>query len=142
MLRDDDALATGRPQPRLRDIPQLVDEARQAGESVDIRMTVADDGLRESMQRTAYRAVQEGLTNARKHAPHASVRVLVEERDDAVLVEVENVVPVGLTSAEIPGGGRGLVGLAERVRLEGGRMDAAVRDGRFRLTVVLPAGAR
>ncbi|GEK21790.1 two-component sensor histidine kinase [Cellulomonas xylanilytica] len=131
-----------RPQPRLRDIPQLVAEARLAGESVDIEMAVPRDGLRESMQRTAFRAVQEGLTNARKHAPHATVRVVVAEQDDDLLVEVENAVPVGLTSAEIPGGGRGLVGLAERVRLEGGRMDAAVRDGRFRLTVVLPSGAR
>jgi signal transduction histidine kinase len=133
---------TDRPQPRLRDIPQLVAEAREAGESVDIRMSVPDDGLRESMQRTAFRAVQEGLTNARKHAPHASVRVVVEEHDEDLLVSVENAVPVGLTSTEIPGGGRGLVGLAERVRLEGGRMDAAVRDGRFRLTVVLPSGVR
>lgn len=133
---------TERPQPRLRDIPLLVAEAREAGESVDIRMEVPTGGLRESMQRTAFRAVQEGLTNARKHAPHATVRVVVAEQDDDLLVEVENAVPVGLTSAEIPGAGRGLVGLAERVRLEGGRMDAAVRDGRFRLTVVLPAGVR
>ncbi|MBO3085979.1 sensor histidine kinase [Cellulomonas fengjieae] len=143
VLREDEAPpGTDRPQPRLRDIPQLVAEAREAGESVDIHMDVPRDGLRESMQRTAYRTVQEGLTNARKHAPHASVRVLVEERDEAIRVEVENAVAVGLTSAEIPGGGRGLVGLAERVRLEGGRMEAAVRDGRFQLTVVLPAGLR
>lgn len=132
--------ATQRPQPRLDDIHALVAEATGAGESVEVRVDVPAGEVRATTQRTVYRSLQEGLTNARKHAPGAEVRVAVESSDGTVRLEVSNPIPVGVTAAEIPGTGRGLVGLAERVRLEGGHLDAGVHDGRFRLVVELPAG--
>jgi signal transduction histidine kinase len=138
----DPSLAAGRPQPRLGDIESLVAEATAAGEEIEVSVDVTPDAVRESTQRTVYRGVQEGLTNARKHAPGARVSVVVESAGDIVRLEVSNPVAVGVTADEIPGAGRGLLGLAERVRIEGGRMDAGVRDGRFRLAVELPAGAR
>ena len=70
---------------------------------------------RASVQRTAYRIVQEGLTNARKHAPHAPVSVAIRGDGDSLRVEVTNPVALGLTEAEIPGTGAGLAGLTERV---------------------------
>jgi signal transduction histidine kinase len=130
-----------RPQPLLRDVPQLVDEARGAGQRVSARLDLeplAD--LPDNVQRTVYRTVQEGLTNARKHAAGAIVTVDVGPADGQVRVEVANVLPVGVTASEIPGIGAGLIGLGERVRLDGGRFEHGVRDGEFRLAAYLPKG--
>jgi signal transduction histidine kinase len=130
-----------RPQPLLRDVPQLVDEARDAGQRVSAQLDLeplAD--LPDNVQRTVYRTVQEGLTNARKHAAGAIVTVDVGPADGQVRVEVANVLPVGVTASEIPGIGAGLIGLAERVRLDGGRFEHGVHDGEFRLAAYLPGG--
>ncbi|WP_275006261.1 sensor histidine kinase [Promicromonospora iranensis] len=130
-----------RPQPLLRDVPQLVDEARDAGQRVSAQLDLeplAD--LPDNVQRTVYRTVQEGLTNARKHAAGAIVTVDVGPADGQVRVEVANVLPVGVTASEIPGIGAGLIGLAERVRLDGGRFEHGVHDGEFRLAAYLPRG--
>jgi signal transduction histidine kinase len=81
--------------------------------------------------------VQEGLTNARKHAPGAPVTVDVERGDDdTVTVTVEN----PLTTAaplDLPGAGAGLVGLAERVRLAGGTLHSGPVGGHWRLRATL-----
>lgn len=151
---DDDDLTTGRPQPRLTDIARLAEEAAAAGQQVDLRVDVDPATLRESAQRTVYRVVQESLTNARKHAPAARVRVRVSETGDAVHVAVDNPVPVGLTDTDLPvsgeaatrggpgGHGSGLVGLAERVRLDGGTLVHGIEAGRFRVRADLPRAAR
>jgi signal transduction histidine kinase len=127
------------PQPTADRIPALVEEARRSGQTVraDIAAGVAD--LRPQLQRTVYRIVQEGLTNARKHAPGAAVDVLVRggpERE--VLVQVANAAPIGVTASEIPGAGSGLTGLAERVALHGGELTRDVRDGQFQLRARIP----
>lgn len=128
-----------RPQPLLRDVPRLVDEALGAGQRVtaqlDLDLLV---GLPDNVQRTVYRTVQEGLTNARKHAVGAVVTVAVGLADEQVYVGVVNPLPVGVTASEIPGAGAGLTGLAERVRLDGGRFEHGVRDGEFRVAAYLP----
>jgi signal transduction histidine kinase len=91
------------------------------------------------MGRHAYRIVQEGLTNARKHAPGAEVRVLVDGSPGAGLtIEVRNRLPLG-AAAQVPGAGAGLVGLAERVELCQGRLEhGATGDGDFQLRAWLP----
>jgi signal transduction histidine kinase len=91
--------------------------------------------------RSAYRIVQEGLTNARKHAHGAAVEVTVEGAPGTGLtIEIRNRLPVGVAAgAEIPGTGTGIVGLAERASLAGGRLEhGRTPAGDFRLWVWLP----
>jgi signal transduction histidine kinase len=127
------------PQPSADRLQVLVAEARRSGQTVraDIAAEVAE--LRPQLQRTVYRIVQEGLTNARKHAPGAAVDVLVRGgADHEVLVQVANAVPIGVTTSEIPGAGSGLTGLAERVAVHGGELTRDIRDGEFQLHARIP----
>src|SRR4051794_8933934 len=105
-----------RPQPTLDDLAALLDDERAAGARVTLRSDLDDlDALPASTGRSAYRIVQEGLTNARKHAPRAAVTVELAGRPGAGLeLAVRNPVPVGHPDREGGGGGFGLVGLAER----------------------------
>ena len=135
VLRDheaDDALRD-RPQPTLGDLPELIEEARTTGMDVALDLAVAG-GPPEQVGRTVYRVVQEGLTNARKHALGTKVRVRVSGcATDGVDVWVSNPPRVGGGGAAgrpTPGAGLGLVGLRERTELVGGRLDVADdRDG-------------
>jgi signal transduction histidine kinase len=90
--------------------------------------------------RTAYRVVQEGLTNARKHAPAAAVEVAVAGRPgDALTVSVVSRRAVGGAEARVPGWGTGLVGLRERVTLAGGELEHGPEaSGHFVLKATLP----
>jgi signal transduction histidine kinase len=135
------------PQPTLDQIPDLVDESRAAGMRVRAQIDAPHAGLPAALGRTAYRVVQEGLTNARKHAPGAAVDVAVAaNRDEGLVVEVVSRRPVGVAvsadSGRMPGAGTGLIGLAERVALAGGELrhgpDAA---GDFVLRATLPWAA-
>jgi signal transduction histidine kinase len=146
VLRDPDsaesALGASQPQPSIRDVHTLVDEARLAGQHVEVEIdTSLVDVARESAQRTAYRIVQEGLTNARKHAPHATVSVRLSGEGGHLRIEVTNPVALGLTASEIPGAGAGLAGLAERVRIDGGDLTHGLDRGVFALAADLPMGA-
>ncbi len=132
-----------RPQPTLGDVPALVAESRDAG----VRVSVVDEvtepaGVPAAIGRSAYRIVQEGLTNARKHAPGAVVTVrLAGGPGEGLAVDIRNPWPVGGPAAAIPGAGTGLVGVAERVTLAGGRVDhGRDADGDFRLAAWLPWG--
>lgn len=130
-----------RPQPTLGDVPALVAESRTAGVRVSVVDEVADAAaVPAAVGRSAYRIVQEGLTNARKHAPGAVVTVrLAGGPGDGLAVEIRNPWPVGEAASPIPGTGTGLVGVAERVTLAGGRLDhGRDADGDFRLTAWLP----
>jgi signal transduction histidine kinase len=117
VLREgDDGIAP--PQPTLDAIPSLIEESRAAGMKVKARIEAAGgDAL---IGRTAYRVVQEGLTNARKHAPAAAVEVTVAGEEQLV-VEVVSRRPAATPS--VPGSGTGLIGLAERVALAGGTLE-------------------
>jgi signal transduction histidine kinase len=131
-----------RPQPTLADLPGLVDESRQAGMRVRLDQRLADLAtVPAGVGRNAYRIVQEGLTNARKHAHGATVDVTVDgAAGSGLTVEVRNPWPVGTPAAPaIPGAGTGLVGLAERASLAGGRLDhGRTESGDFRLRAWLP----
>jgi signal transduction histidine kinase len=138
VLRDGDRPGEP-PQPTIGDLDRLVDDARAAGQRVDLDAKLAGaDELPPSVQRTVYRAVQEGLTNARKHAPGARTSVCVAAvRADDVVVTVTNPMPAG-APADIPGAGAGLTGLAERVALDGGTVEHGVSGGAFRLSARIP----
>jgi signal transduction histidine kinase len=132
-----------RPQPTLADVPALVQESRQAGTLVHLDDDTAG-AVSQSAGRHAYRIVQEALTNARKHAPGAPVRVRLSTPERGGLcVEVANptLVPAGQQPAGtvLPGAGMGLVGLGERVQLAGGRLThGPTPEGEFRLSAWLP----
>jgi signal transduction histidine kinase len=126
------------PQPGLDALPRLVDESRQAGMAVQLSGPGIDTPLDPAVSRAAYRIAQEALTNAGKHAPGAPVTVAVERPAGQLVVRVVN--GPGHAAQPAPGGGYGLVGLAERVRTLGGRLTAEPRlDGGFVVEAVLPA---
>ncbi|MGI5487396.1 sensor histidine kinase [Microtetraspora malaysiensis] len=125
-----------RPQPTLADLPALVEESRQAG--MDVALDLVEPAPSappppEALGRNAYRIVQEALTNARKHARGAPVTVRVAGAPgEGLTVEVANPVPAAhrrQAVSEIPGAGTGLIGLAERAKLAGGRLDHHRADG-------------
>ncbi|MEV4348173.1 histidine kinase [Actinoplanes sp. NPDC049596] len=127
------------PQPVLADVPRLVEESRGAGAEVLLRETVREPAeAPPTVARTAYRVIQEGLTNARKHAAGQPVRVALTGGPGTGL-EVEVCNPLAPAGAP-PGwsGGAGLVGLTERVQLAGGRLDHQAAGGEFRLRASLP----
>jgi signal transduction histidine kinase len=135
------------PQPTLAQIPALLEESRAAGMHVRWHIDAPDAAaVPPALGRTAYRVVQEGLTNARKHAPAAAVEVTIAARAGSpVRVEVVSRRAVGVAAAQtpgdmpLPGAGTGLVGLAERVGLAGGDLrygpDA---EGDFVVRATLP----
>ncbi|HEX6351643.1 sensor histidine kinase [Actinophytocola sp.] len=136
LLRDDPADDLARPVPALSDLPTLIEESRAIGTAVELRDAVGAVDVPGTTGRTVYRVVQEALTNARKHAPGQPVRVeLGGEPGDLLRIDVSN--PLGGASA-IPGTGTGLVGLTERVRLAGGRLDHRSTATEFRLSASLP----
>lgn len=143
VLRDPAAHDTPeRPQPTLRELPALADESRAAG--IKVRLDLHVDALAPlpaGTGRAAYRIVQEGLTNARKHAPGAAVRVRVAgAAGSGLTIDIRNPAPLGIRPVPaIPGTGTGLVGLAERATLAGGRLTSGRDpDGAFTITAWLP----
>ncbi|MGP3926881.1 sensor histidine kinase [Streptomyces sp. 8N616] len=130
----------GRPQPTLAELERLVEESRAAGARVALDLRVAEPGAAPALAgRTAYRIVQEGLTNARKHAPETEVTVAAGGGPGKGLtVEVRNPLPRGGASAAIPGAGQGLIGLTERASLAGGRLEHGRAGEDFRLYAWLP----
>ena len=129
-----------RPQPTLADLPALIEESRVAGMRVELEAQAGDlAAVPAGLGRTAYRILQEGLTNARKHAPGTLVAVTVRGAlGDGLTVEVRN--PCSATPATaIPGTGTGLIGLTERADLAGGSLDHGRTGGdEFRLRAWLP----
>jgi signal transduction histidine kinase len=127
-----------RPLPTLADVPELVDESREAGMTVRSALDARD--APETIGRNAYRIVQEGLTNARKHARDTAVDVTVSGGPgDGLEIELRNPLALGHRNGEIPGAGTGLIGLAERAELAGGRLEHGVTPaGEYRLWAWLP----
>jgi signal transduction histidine kinase len=132
--------APERPQPSAGDLLDLVSEARGFGMRVDLRVDVELDAVPETLGRTAYRVVQEALTNARKHAADTLVAVrLAGGPDDGLTIEVCNPLRVGEPRSAAPRSGLGLAGLAERAELAGGRLTHRVSPGaEFVLEAWLP----
>ncbi|MFI1356334.1 histidine kinase [Streptomyces sp. NPDC020898] len=149
VLRAGDSEEAGRPQPTLAALDTLVTESREAGMKIvlDSRVT-APAAVPASVGRTAYRIVQECLTNARKHAPGAEVTVsLAGGPGDGLTISVRNPAPPGEVPP-VPGSGQGLIGLTERATLAGGRLEHGEerdgdggRVGGFAVRAWLPWGA-
>ncbi|MFF2849056.1 sensor histidine kinase [Streptomyces sp. NPDC058001] len=140
VLRAPDGDESGRPQPTLAALDALVAESREAGAKVHLDNQVTDPGsVPASVGRTAYRIAQEGLTNARKHAPGAEVNVQVTGGPgDGLTVSVRNPAPPG-DVPPVPGSGQGLIGLTERATLAGGRIEHGPEgDGGFQVRAWLP----
>lgn len=138
-----------RPQPVLADLEHLVEEARGAGARVtfDRELAGPQDAVPALTGRTAYRIVQEGLTNARKHGPGPDAPVTVSVRGapgDGLRVEVRNPGKPATPHKDeegrpaVPGAGQGLIGLAERAHLAGGRLEHGWHENEFRLRARLP----
>jgi signal transduction histidine kinase len=128
-----------RPQPTLNALPALADESRSAGIKVRLEIGTEPETVPAATGRAAYRIIQEGLTNARKHAPGAAVRVAVGgSAGDGLTIEVRNPMPVSLPARPIPGTGMGLIGLAERALLAGGHLEHGRTDDEFVVTAWLP----
>ena len=136
-LREDSSTA---PAPRIADLPALRDRLAAAGASVVVHMEGEQIALPPAVDLSAYRIVQEALTNARRHAPAARAEATVRYTPAAIEICVENDPPAG----ERPpaGDGHGLVGVRERAEALGGTMDAGERPGGgWRLYARLPIGA-
>lgn len=120
---DTDEPSADRPQPTFRDVEELVEEATDSGMHVEFHSTVADAaGMPDQVGRTVYRIVQEGLTNARKHAPGARVTVTVAGgKENGIDVRLHNPLPFG-PAPDLPASGLGIVGLTERAELAGGTL--------------------
>ncbi len=139
VLRND-APAARAPQPRLSDLPVLVDAARQAGLPVQLTAPSALDQVPSGVGVCAYRIVQESLSNASRHAPGAAVTVSVDQEASAVLLRVANG-PGEPPDADGYGPGHGLAGMRERVALLGGSLTAGpAPGGGFVVSAVLPTG--
>lgn len=140
VLRADEAGTSLRPQSTLAHLPELLDEARAAGTRVGVETAIDVAAVPESTSRTAYRVIQEGLTNARKHAPGAGVGLtLTGGPGHGLDITVTNPRSVQTAHSPVPGSGTGLLGLSERVDLAGGRIEHGwTPDARHRLAVWLP----
>jgi signal transduction histidine kinase len=127
------------PQPSLEHVERLVEQAREAGLPVELRVEGAVVELPAGVDLTAYRLVQEGLTNAMKHAGASHAEVLVHYTADAIEVTVSD---DGRGVGNGDGGGHGLVGMRERVVVYGGELDAGPQPGGgYRLRARLPVAS-
>ncbi|MFE7118760.1 sensor histidine kinase [Streptomyces sp. NPDC057654] len=128
--------------PCLADLEDLVGQSRAAGMVVELLAEGAERPYGASVEQTAYRVVQEGLTNVHKHASGAKTRVRLARREAEVAVQVENGPSDGGADVRLPSGGNGLVGMRERVSALGGVFVSGPTDsGGFRVSAVIPDGS-
>jgi signal transduction histidine kinase len=136
LLRDDDESAGTAPQPGLARLDELVADARRAGLPVESRIEGPLDGLPAGVDLTAYRILQESLTNALRHA-RTNASVLVRRDPAGLVVEVRN--PIAPSAgANGHGAGRGLAGMQERVRVYDGELTAGPAGADWVVRAELP----
>ena len=142
VLREDATAADGPPQPGFGQLTDLLEESRSAGMTLHAHIDLPSPAqATKTAGRTVYRVIQEGLTNARKHAPGAPVEVTVTTAGETLTAEVISRRPTVMTGpvpAAPTGAGAGLIGLAERVALAGGRLEHgpnAIGDFTLRATI-------
>jgi signal transduction histidine kinase len=125
------------PQPGLGDLPTLIAQVREAGLPAELRIDGQPRDLPAGIELSAFRIIQEALTNALKHAGDARAQVSVRYRTDTLELEIVDEGPG--TANSTTGAGHGLVGMRERVTLCGGRLETGHRpDGGFAVRVLLP----
>ncbi|WP_128375893.1 sensor histidine kinase [Streptomyces cavernae] len=130
--------------PSLAELAVLVGQSAAAGMVVDLSVEGDARGYAAAVEQTAYRVVQEALTNVFKHAAGAKTHVRVAHRGGEIAMQVENEPPPepgSASAARLPSGGNGLVGMKERVSALGGVFVSGPTDaGGFRVSAVIPAG--
>lgn len=147
--QDASPLTVEPPQPTIDDLGDLVEQARRSGQLVQLTLDLGDERPSREVGRHVYRTVQECLTNARKHATGAAVAIRVTGRPgDELVTQVSNgageavpaTVPASpLTNVTPAGSGLGLVGIAERAAIAGGRLEhGSTRSGGFQVRLTLP----
>jgi len=138
--REDDAHDARAPQPTMAGVGALVERAREAGLPVELHVSGERRSLPAGLDLAAFRVVQEGLTNAIKYADHAATDVHVRWGERSLELEILDRGPgPARERLETAGGGHGLVGMRERVKLYGGELEAGRRrGGGFRIRAKLP----
>jgi signal transduction histidine kinase len=140
MRAGDERTAELAPQPGLKYLDRLIAQVEEAGLPVTLRVEGDRPELPAGIDLSAYRIVQEGLTNALKHAKGAHAEVVVRYSENGVEVEVADDGP-GANGSD--SNGHGLVGMRERVAIYGGTLDAGPRDGGgYVLRALLPVETR
>ncbi|PID98520.1 MAG: hypothetical protein CSA83_00810 [Actinomycetales bacterium] len=125
-----------RPQPTLDELPDLIAETEQLGGKINQKIELPQTPVPPIISRHAYRIVQEGLTNARKHAPGAIIDLVVTGAPgDGLTIKLTN--KIG-EPEQVPGAGVGLVGIRERVNMCGGKINYGALTDVFNLEVWLP----
>jgi signal transduction histidine kinase len=149
LLREGDDEPPAAPPSTLAELPELCARMRRLGLPVELQIDGRIDDVAPDLQLTAYRVAQEGLTNVVRHSGMVDtvVRVIRHDDPDHLSVEIENRVPVSAVlrdrpSPGLPGAGRGLRGLEERVALAGGEFSAGPTGTGFLLHVELPIATR
>ncbi|WP_328427143.1 sensor histidine kinase [Streptomyces sp. NBC_00443] len=136
----DDGGAEG---PCLSELDELIGQSAAAGMVVDLSVEGDSRAYAPEIEQTAFRVVQEALTNVHKHAAGAKTHVRLAHRVSEIAMQVENEPPPELSSASLaglPSGGNGLVGMKERVVALGGVFVSGPTDaGGFRVSAVIPA---
>ncbi|AEW96558.1 MULTISPECIES: sensor histidine kinase [Streptomycetaceae] len=144
LLRDPDAPAEEAAAPALDALDTVLDRAARTGSGDGLTFTLDDRRgpcpLPAPVELAAYRIVQEGVTNALKHAAPGPVRVVLRRLPHALAVTVTSRY-AERPGPRAPGSGAGLVGLRERVALLSGRFRAGARGDRWRVSAVLPVAA-
>ncbi|WP_225822322.1 sensor histidine kinase [Streptomyces naphthomycinicus] len=129
--------------PCLSELDELIGQSAAAGMVVDLSVQGEARSYAAEIEQTAYRVVQEALTNVHKHAGGAKTHVRLAHRVSEIAMQVENEPPPELASASaagLPSGGNGLVGMRERVVALGGVFVSGPTDaGGFRVSAVIPA---
>ena len=127
------------PQPTLADVDGLVAQVRDAGVDVELRIEGERRSLAPGVELSAFRIVQEALTNVLKHAGGAHALVALRFRPEEIEIEVRD--EGGAARTASTGAGHGLLGIRERVALHGGRVDVGPTDAGYAVRAWLPAGA-
>jgi signal transduction histidine kinase len=135
LLRETDEDAPRTPQPGLEALDRLVDDVRASGLPVTLEIVGEVRPLPGALDLTAYRIVQEALTNVRKHAGPAHARVVITHAHDLLTIEVHD---DGGGARNRGGGGHGLVGIQERIALVGGDLDAGATAEGFVVHARIP----
>ncbi|WP_447042061.1 sensor histidine kinase [Streptomyces sp. DSM 118878] len=138
VVRAEDYEAPDAPQPTLADLDRLLDNVRDAGLEVEKVITGAARELPQGVELSAYRIVQEALSNSLRHAPGAAARVEIGHVLGGLGLRIVNGPAKGLVKPS-PGAGHGITGMRERVTMLDGEMTAeATADGGYEVTVFLP----
>jgi signal transduction histidine kinase len=140
------------PQPGLEDLPSLLDSARAGGVTVTTDVAGAPRPLPDGVNLSAYRIVQEALSNAMRHAPGSTVQVRLFYGEAALVIEIRNdrggngaragqAAPEQDRWAGLDGGGHGIIGMRERAAMLGGHLQAGpTANDEFLVTAALPLG--